>query len=124
MKNDKRESLDENGADLSDDRKKELDGMFDSLVEYFNTPEGIAFGNDFENVMERLKKNDEKIENPESKLNPKEKKGLAFIMKELKKGNSPSTRQVSKALGCRSSRTGFKVMCSLKEKGLIKSNIK
>jgi len=54
-----------------------------------------------------------------SQLTLHEETALVFIRKELKRGHSPSVREVTRALGAKSSRTGFRILQSLIGKGVL-----
>ena len=104
---------------LSKQQKKCLDMISMYLAEYINTPEGISLSNDLNNYFARYRECEDVSAYLTPALTSKERKALVFIKRELKKTNRPSVQQVSHAIGCRSSRTGLRIMKSLREKGLI-----
>lgn len=101
---------------LSDEHKRNWDQIIETLWKYFETSEGEEFYERFIKVF-----SPRKPELPLIILSDNETKALHFIRKELKCGHSPTVREVAKALGFRSSRSGYRVVCLLKNKGLFKS---
>ena len=101
---------------LSDEQKQAWDHIIETLWKYFETPEGEEFYERFTAVFQKIH---HKLELPLIVLSPNETKAYYFICKELKRGHSPTVREVAKALGFRSSRSGHRVVCMLRKKGLV-----
>lgn len=57
-----------------------------------------------------------------SRIEPteQEQKAIAYISSEIKSGRSPSIRDITKAMGLRSSHSGFRLLNRLIEKGMIR----
>ena len=103
-----------NKKGLSAKKKRQLDRMFDNLIKYFQTEEGMQFSEDVHKHLERWRKA------PEGPvLTERESRALAFINRERAKGRSPSVREVTKAIGFKSSRTGYMIVKNLKMRGLM-----
>jgi hypothetical protein len=101
--------------ELSDEQKQAWDRIIETLWEYFETSEGGEF---YERFISIFPPKPHKPELPLIVLSPNETKAYHFIHKELKRGHSPSVREVAKALGFRSSRSGHRITRSLRGKGL------
>ena len=99
---------------LSDEQKQAWDHIIETLWKYFETPEGEEFYERFIGLMSQIQEAQRN-----RGLSDTENRALVFIRKELKRGHSPTVREVTKALGFRSSRSGHRVVCGLKEKGCI-----
>jgi len=56
---------------------------------------------------------------PQLKLSPEESKALEYIKGEIEQHRSPSVRDLSKAMGFRSSRSGFRLLKRLIERGVV-----
>jgi hypothetical protein len=109
----KRHHQSDSNEGLSDEQKRSWDQILETLGKYFETEEGIEFYERFIEVFSRTP------QLPLIILSPNETKAFHFIRKELRQGHSPSVREVTKALGFRSSRTGHKIVSSLKTKGVV-----
>lgn len=101
---------------LTDEQKCSWDSMIDNLVRYFNTPEGEVFYENFTAVMTRINEN---IKERKADLTKDQERALAYIKRKQKGGHMPTVREVTKHLGYRSSRTGYRILCQLNVKGLI-----
>lgn len=108
---------------LTKTRKKELDAIITSLDAALRTPEGIAVFERLEELIERIQNRIRGVEQVRPPLSESESRALAFIERQLRKGHSPSTREVTKAIGLRSSRSGHKVVHSLRRKGLLPDQV-
>ena len=93
--------------------------MIENLTVYLNTPEGDASLRNLEAIVKRIQARSEFEAAAEIPLSPNEERALAFIRSELKKGRSPGVRKIAQAVGLRSSRSGLKLVRSLKIKGLL-----
>src|ERR1035437_2323957 len=92
--------------ELSDEQKKKWDQIIETLWKYFETSEGEEFYERFTAIFPQTPR---KPELPLIVLSPNETKAYHFIHKELKRGHSPSMREVAKGLGFRSSRSGHRI---------------
>jgi len=106
--------MSEIGKELSQREKQQLDRILDAAREYLQTPEGV----DMFHAMERLI--GKRVPVSEVILTSNESKALTFIRRELKRGNSPSVREVTKAAGLKSSRSGQILIRALISKSVIK----
>lgn len=102
--------------ELTDEQKRVWEGIIENLAEYFKTPEGEAFYESFSALMTRINKN---IREREVGLTKNEEQAMIYIRRKQSYGHIPTVREVTKYLGYRSSRTGHKILCSLKAKGFI-----
>jgi LexA DNA binding domain len=100
-------------GELSDEQKRAWDRIIEKLGDYLETEEGIEFYERFVAVFQKTPPLHVII------LTPNETKALHYIRREKRRGHSPSVREVAKALGFRSSRTGFKIMRLLRGKGVV-----
>jgi len=91
---------------LTTKQRQTLDRLFAYLVDYFQTTEGIELSERIHGFLARQKARRDDI-------TPTEERALDFIRTELKRGHSPSVREVARALGLKSSRSGFRVVASL-----------
>lgn len=96
-----------------------MDTMLNVLAIILGTPEGERQFVEFESVMQRIQARKEAEAIPDIPLTPNEKKALAFIRGQLTEGRLPGVRKIAKAAGFKSSRSGLKLLRSLKDKGLI-----
>ena len=99
---------------LSGEQKQAWDHIIETLWKYFETPEGEEFYERFTALMLRIQEAQRN-----RGISDTESKALAFIRKELKRGHSPTVREVAKALGFRSSRSGYRIVRALKESHLL-----
>lgn len=96
--------------------KQGLKRLFDDLLAYIQTP-------DSDKLLERIgkaspqKKEEQEVERPSLTLH--EERALRFIQREQAKGRFPTVREVAKATGMRSSRTGAKLVNTLFDKGAV-----
>lgn len=102
---------------LTRGEKRRLGHALHNLTFYLGTSEGADMFRRLEQLCAQIE-NRMKLDRLKS-LTPLETCALKFIQAELKKGHSPTVREVGKAIGKRSSRTGYRVMLSLQQKGLI-----
>jgi len=93
-------------------RKRQLDVILEHLATYLATPDGIAMLEEFREINGRIKAR-------YANLSKRETKALAFIRAEIDRGHSPSVREIAKAVGVRSSRTGHKIVQVLLLRGLV-----
>lgn len=100
---------------LTEKQKRGLDQMLVSLYAYFSTPEGTALAQELEAITERIYSR-----HRESRLTEVEHKAYYFIQGKLLAESSVSVREISRHLGFKSSRSGFKVVQSLIKKSIIK----
>lgn len=103
------------GADeeLSDEQKRTWDQIIEKLLDYFRTDEGTEFYKQFVAVFQKAP------QLPMVILTPNETKALHYIRKKQQRGHSPSVREVTRTIGLRSSRSGHKIITSLRSKGII-----
>jgi hypothetical protein len=99
---------------LSKKHKKELDHIIESLSKYFSTPEGEEL---FERMQTIFPQKDKALSRPA--LTQNEECAFRFIQRELKRGHSPSVREVTKVVELKSSRSGYRIINSLLTKGLL-----
>jgi len=95
--------------------------MLLNLTAYLDTPEGIETSERLESLFSKIPLEDKAVP---PMLSDPETRALTFIQRELRKGHSPSTREVARAIGRRSSRSGHRVITNLLQKGLIIQNDK
>jgi hypothetical protein len=96
-----------------------LDPAFESLAVYLSSAEGKMWFNDVENLMQRIETHSKFEAVPETSLTPAEKGALAFIRSQSKKRPFPGVRKIARSAGLKSSRSGLKLLQSLKAKGLL-----
>jgi hypothetical protein len=94
-------------------RKRQLDAMLARLAVHLATPEGIAKLKELREITDRIKAR-------QANLSDRETKALTFIREELDRGHSPSVREITKAIGVRSSRTGHQIVQALLLRSLIR----
>ncbi len=100
--------------ELSEEHKKELDHVLEAVQQFLSTEEGRVVFDRLESISNGIQARQGIVE-----LSSHERQALRFIQTEQRKGCNPSVRQISKSLGFRSSRTGHKILKSLRTKGVI-----
>ncbi len=100
--------------ELSDEQKRELDHILETVQQFLATEEGKEAFDRLESISNSIQARQGIVE-----LSSHERQALRFIQTEQGKGRNPSVRQISKSLGFRSSRTGHKILKSLRTKGVI-----
>jgi len=105
---------------LSEEQKRALDRMIERLISYY-----YRHPAEFMDALERLRELDKRIKTrlySEAllSLTEKEFKAFNFIRSELQRGHSPSVREVAKAIGLTSSRSGARAIKILVEKGILR----
>ncbi len=108
--------MSENEPELTPAHKRKLNRIFLNVVRYLNTPEGM---HSYERLVAISASIKARTSPPKPSLTTREEKALAYIKRERSKGRSPSTRGVARAVGLRSSRSGYLVLGQLKSKGVI-----
>jgi len=96
-----------------------MDAILHSLALFLGTPEGQRQFAEFESIMQRIQSRKEAEAIPDIPLTPNEEKALTFIRNDLKKGRSSGVRKIAQAGGLKSSRSGARLLRSLKIKGLL-----
>src|ERR1043166_7602123 len=99
-------------------QKRQLDRLLLMLMKYLDTPEGVT-------LLQRM----EKVFRPTSyrvpvaaMLSDREARDLRFIKREIKREHLPSVREVARAIGLKSSRSGALMIQTLRSKGLFEDS--
>lgn len=101
---------------LSSRTKRQLDDLLVDLIECLDDPEGRQ---NIENLRAIQFQIEERRSRQAQELSEAEILALKFIKKNLAKGHAPSVREITKAIGLRSSRSGHKVIQSLMNKKVL-----
>jgi hypothetical protein len=80
---------------LTKKHKQQLDRIIENLEQYLQTPEGIKVFDQLESLVSRIYSRFKHL----PALTEKEERALRFIRKELRRGHSPSVREVGRAVG-------------------------
>lgn len=96
-----------------------FDAAMANLATYLRSPEGERWFSDFESLVERIQTPSKFEIGPEISLTPAEEKALAFIRSEHEKGHLPGVRKIAEAAGFKSSRSGLRLLRSLRAKRLL-----
>jgi hypothetical protein len=107
----------ESNTSLTRGEKRWLDRALHNLTFYMATPEGADTFERLEQLYARIQ-NRAKLDRLES-LTPQEATALNFIQREVKKGKSPTVREVTSAIKLRSPRSGHCVIKELLKKGIV-----
>jgi LexA DNA binding domain len=102
---------------LSPERRESLDNLLETLMKYLATPEGRETHEKLQALVSRI---EERQKPAPPSLSDQEERALRFIRKRLKAGRSPSVREVARALGLKSSRSGSRILNLLINKGIVK----
>lgn len=111
--------FDENG-ELTEEHKRTLDRILINLEAHLSTAEGMETFERMERIMHAI---ESRTKASVQDLPPKERRVLTYIKKALKQGHSPSVREVTQAMGLKSSRSGQRVLNSLLTKGVIRRSV-
>jgi LexA DNA binding domain len=101
---------------LTKAHKRALDQILESVQSFLMTAEGQETMDRLESIMKGIH---ERHMRKMPVLSPTEAVALQFIVDEQRRGRFPSVREVAKAIGFRSSRSGHRVMQNLADKGVI-----
>jgi hypothetical protein len=102
---------------LTKKQKDVCDQIIEQLTTYFSTSEGAEMSEQIHDFLSGQKERQQPP--PMPTLTSQEQLAFRFIQKETQKSAFPSIRAITKAIGCRSSRTGYRVIQALKRKGYL-----
>jgi len=98
--------------------RKRLERFLFNLIHQLSTPEGL-------DAFERLKNLKARVDHrldvglPEIELTPQEQEAFLFVRDQLRKGLRPTVREISKAAGYRSPRSGLVMIQRLIRKQVL-----
>lgn len=96
-----------------------MSDMLYNLAVALTRPEGKQQLADLEALMQRIQSRREVEAIPGIALTPNEEKALEFIRGELKEGHFPGVRKIAQAVGFKSSRSGARLLQTLRSKGVL-----
>jgi hypothetical protein len=100
----------------TDETREHIERLFRDLLAFVQTKESDAILEKFDQL-KALRKEEPIPAGPV--LTPLEEKALRFIQRQQAKGRFPTVREVAKAAGRKSSRTGAKILHELRSKGIF-----
>lgn len=103
---------------MTEVHRRRMDAMLNRLAQFLETPAGIETLNHMRELAVRVRER-ATTEASRPSLSPREAKASSFIQREKRHGRRLSVRAVARALGFRSSRTGFLIMRALREKKMV-----